>query len=57
MHRIFQKVALLEILRTHLLLTRVAGLQYIFSNATKYELITEEGLPEILQVYLKRTWS
>ena len=39
----FRKVALLEISTTPLL-TKVAGLQYTFCNATKYELLTKEGL-------------
>ena len=36
----FRKLALLEISRGPLL-TRVAGLQYTFCNATKYELLTK----------------
>ena len=36
----FRKVALQEISRSSLL-TRVAGLQYTFCNATKYELPTK----------------
>ena len=39
----FRNVAFLEISTTPLL-TRVAGLQYTFCNATKYELLTKEGL-------------
>ena len=52
-HGMFWKVALLEISRTPLL-TRVAGLQYTFCIATKYKLLTKEGLPGIRTSALKK---